>query len=100
MPPQDCFGSYDGDKLVEHLAPGDLAWDGEPTALVVVEQDAHFAEFLYENPVVRQKVLDGHLLSTVDPTGDDQDQALPWLQNEAPMSPDAGLVQKISIGHR
>jgi hypothetical protein len=25
MPSQDCFGSHDGDKLVEHLAPEDFA---------------------------------------------------------------------------
>jgi hypothetical protein len=40
MPPQDCFGSHDGDKLVEHLSTQDLAFDSEPSALLIVEQDA------------------------------------------------------------
>jgi hypothetical protein len=30
MPAKDGFGSYDGGKLVEHLAAEDLAFDGEP----------------------------------------------------------------------
>jgi len=79
MPPQDCFRSHDGDQLVEHLAPEDLTFDGEPPALVVVEQNSLFAEFLFENPVFCQKVIDGLLLPTIDPTGEDQDQQLPWL---------------------
>ena len=54
MPPQDCFGSHDGGKLVEHFAPQDLAFDGEAPALVVVEQDSVFSELLSEDPVFRQ----------------------------------------------
>jgi hypothetical protein len=72
MPPQDCFGSYDGGKLVEHLAPEDLAFDCEPPALVRVEQDSILSELLSEDPVFRQQVIDGLLLSAIDPTGADQ----------------------------
>jgi hypothetical protein len=67
MPPQNCFGSHDCGKLVEHLAPEDLAFDGEPPALVVVEQDAFFAELLSEDPVFRQQVIDGLPLSKLRP---------------------------------
>ena len=59
-----------------------------------------FAELLPEDPVFRQQVIDGLLLSIIDPTGEDQEEQLPWLQNEVHMSPDAGLTRKNSIGHR
>jgi len=38
--PQDCLGSQDGGKLVEHLAAEDLAFDGEPPWPVIVEEYA------------------------------------------------------------
>jgi hypothetical protein len=36
--------------------------------LAVAEQDALFAEFLCEDPVISQQVIDSLLLSTIDPT--------------------------------
>jgi hypothetical protein len=74
MPPQDCFGSDDGGKLVEHFASEDLTFDGEPPALVVVEQDSVLSELLSEDPVFSQKVIDDFLLSIIDPAGEDQEQ--------------------------
>ncbi len=41
--PQDCFGSQDGGKLVEHLVAEDLACDGEPPWPVIVEEYALLA---------------------------------------------------------
>jgi hypothetical protein len=45
----------------------------KPPAPVVIEQDSFFAEFLSEYAVFRQQVIDGLLLSTIDPTGKDQE---------------------------
>ena len=73
MPPQNCFGSHDGGKLAEHFATEDLAFDGEPPALVVVEEDAFCVEFLSEDPVSRQQTINGLLLSTIDPASEDQE---------------------------
>jgi hypothetical protein len=97
MPSQDCFGSHDGDKLVEHFAPEDFTFDGEPPALVVVEQDALFAEILSKDPIFSQKVIDGLLLSTIDPPGEDQEQELPRLQKGFHISPNA-VGKKRNIG--
>jgi hypothetical protein len=97
MPPQNCFGSHNGYKLIEPLAPEDFAFDGEPPALVVVEQDALFAEILSKDPIFSQKVIDGLLLSTIDPPGEDQEQELPWLQKGLHISPNA-VGKKRSIG--
>ena len=47
------------------------------------------AELLSENPVFCQKVIDSLLLSTIDPTGEDQEQELPWLQKGFHVSPNA-----------
>jgi hypothetical protein len=53
----------------------------KPQAPIVIEQDSFFAEFLSDYAVFRQEVIDGLLLSTIDPTGKDREQELPWLQN-------------------
>ena len=58
MPAEDRIRSHDGGKLVEHLAAEDLAFDGEPTSLVIVEQYAFPSELLPEDPVLRQEVVD------------------------------------------
>ena len=80
MPAEDCVRSDDGSKLVEHLAPEDLAFDSQAPALVVVKQDSPLPELLPENPILRYQVLNGVLLSTIDPACQDQEQELPRLK--------------------
>jgi len=58
MPAQDCFGSHDGGKLVEHLTAEDLAFDGKPASLVVIEEYSFLSKLLSENPILRQEILD------------------------------------------
>jgi len=53
MPPQDCFGSHDGGKLVERLAPEDLAFHSQAPPLIIVEQDSVLSELLSEDTVFR-----------------------------------------------
>jgi hypothetical protein len=45
MPAEDGIRSHEGGKLVEHLAPEDLAFDGQAPPLVVAEQDSFLSSF-------------------------------------------------------
>jgi hypothetical protein len=74
MPTQNRIRSHDAGQFVEHLPAEDLAFDSQPPALVVVEQDSVLSELLSENSILRQEVLNGVLLSAVDPAGQDQEQ--------------------------
>ena len=80
MPAEDRIRSHDGGQLLEHLAPEDLAFDGQAPALVVVKQDSLLPELLSEDPILRYEVLNSVLLSTIDPACQDQEQELPWLK--------------------
>jgi hypothetical protein len=68
MPAQDCFGSHDGGKLVEYLAAEDLAFDGEPTSLVIVEEYSFLPELLPEYVILSEEEVDGVLLVAIDPS--------------------------------
>ncbi|MBM3791245.1 MAG: hypothetical protein FJW35_12980, partial [Acidobacteria bacterium] len=65
MPAKNTLGSPDGGKLMEHLAADDLAFDGEPASLAVVEEYSFLSELLPEYPILREVVLDGVLLPAV-----------------------------------
>ena len=89
MPAQDGFGSHDGGKLVEHLAAEDLAFDGEPASLVVVEEYSFPSQLLPEYLILSEEVLDGVLLPAIDPAGEDEEQQVPWLKLRFHAPPDA-----------
>jgi len=57
--------------------------------LIIVEQDAFFAELLSEHAILGSKALDDVLLSMIDPAGQDQKQQLPGLQKRFQISPHA-----------
>ena len=65
--------------------------------LVVVKEDSLLPEFLSENPVLCQQVLDGVLLSAIDPVREDQEQQLPRLQSRSHLDSNADLNEKSSI---
>jgi hypothetical protein len=58
MPAQDGFGSHDGGKLIEHLAAEDLAFDGKPASLVVVEEYSFLSKLLPEYLILSEEVVD------------------------------------------
>ena len=89
MPPENRIRSHDGGQLLEYLPPEDLAFDSQAPALVVVEQDSFLSELLSEDSILRQEVLDGVLLSAVDPACKDQEQQMPWLKLGLHVPPDA-----------
>jgi len=73
--------------LLKHLSPEDLAFGGQPSPLVVAEQDSVLPEVLSEYAIFCQEIFDGLLLSAIDPAG--KDQELPWLPLCLHIPPDA-----------
>jgi len=66
MPAKNALGSPDGGKPIEHLAAEDLAFDGKPASLAVVEENSFLSELLPEYPVLSEEVLEGVLLRAID----------------------------------
>ena len=89
MPPEQRIRSHDAGQLLEHLPPEDFAFDSQPLALVVAEQDSFLSELLSEDSILCQEILDGVLLTAVDPAGEDQEQQMPWLKLGLHVPPDA-----------
>jgi hypothetical protein len=89
MPAKDGFGSHDGGESVEHLAAEDLAFDGEPASLAVVEEYSFLSKLLPEYLILSDEVLEGVLLPAIDPAGEDEEQQVPWLKLRFHVPPDA-----------
>ena len=58
--------------------PEDLAFDGEPASLAVVEEYSFLSTLLPEYPILSDKVYEGILLPTIDPAGEDEEQRVPF----------------------
>jgi hypothetical protein len=101
MPAEDGIRSDDGGKFVEQLAAEDLAFDGEPTSLALVEEYLFLSELLPEYVILSEEVLDGVLLPAVDPASEDQEQQMPRLKLRFHVPPDARLRSGASgiVGH-
>jgi hypothetical protein len=82
VPAQDCVGCEQRADFFQSLAPQNLALHRQTTSLVVVQQDAFLAEFLFQNLVLGSEVFDDFLLLTVHPAGQNHEVQLPRLQNE------------------
>jgi len=68
--------------LGEKLAAEDFGFDGQTSALIVIEQDAPFAELLPEDLVFGAQVVDDLLLLAIDPTGEDEEQKVSGLEDK------------------
>ncbi|NLT67416.1 MAG: hypothetical protein GXX84_12505 [Acidobacteria bacterium] len=77
MPSQNRIGSYDRGQLCEHFPSEYLAFHSQTPTLIIVEQNALFAELLSEHIIFGAKILNYLLLSMVYPTSQDQEQQLP-----------------------
>jgi hypothetical protein len=53
MPPEDRIRSHDRSRLLKHLPPEDLAFDGQPLSLIIVKQDSFLPGLLPQYPVLR-----------------------------------------------
>jgi len=54
--------------------PEDLAFDGEPASLAVVEENSFLSKLLPEYLILSEEVLEGVLLPAIDSAGEDQEQ--------------------------
>lgn len=59
MPSQNCVWREQRTDFFKPFPTEDLAFDCQPLALVVAEQDSLFAELLFEHFVLGQKVCFG-----------------------------------------
>ena len=82
MPSQDRIRREQRADFLETFATEDLALDCQTTPLVVGEQDAFLAQLLFQHLVFGPQVLDHLLLLLVDPARENDEQELPWMQNE------------------
>ena len=82
MPSQDRIRSEQRADFLETFATEDLACDCQSTPLVVGEQNAFLAQLLFQHLVFGPQVLDHLLLLLVDPARENDEQELPWMQNE------------------
>ena len=99
MPAENRFWGRDVGQMLEHLPSENPAFDGQAPPLVVVEQDSALSELLSQNSILGKEVLDGVLLSAVDPAGEDQEQQMPRLKLRPHVSPGC-VVEISSIGDR
>ena len=82
VPTENGVGGDDRSQLGQSLSPQGFAFDGQQTSLVVAEQDS-FLPLTFQQCLGLGYVKVNHLLLvTVDPTGQDQKEQLPGLQNE------------------
>jgi hypothetical protein len=66
------------DRAIKRRPPPEyLAFHGQTPALIIVEQNAFFAELFSKHTVLGAKILNYILLSMVHPTNQDQEQQPP-----------------------
>ena len=82
MPAQDGVGSEDGTDFGQQLAAQDFAFEGEASALVVVQENAAFTELLLQDLVLGAKEINHLLLSVVDPPRHARYEDVPRFDDE------------------
>ena len=58
--------------------PEDLAFDGEPASLAVVEENSFLSRLLPEYLILSEEVLEGVLLPAIEPAAEDEEQQVPF----------------------
>ena len=79
MPSQERVRCDDRGQLVEGFAAERLALESQASALVIVQEDSALTELFPQYLIFSQQILEGVLLVSVDPTGQDEKQKLPGL---------------------
>ena len=82
MPAQNRIRGHDGGDFEQGLSPKGFTLHGEPSPLVVVEQDPALAKLLPEYTILGLKILDDFLLFTINPTGECQNRQMPRSENQ------------------
>ena len=86
---EDRIWGYDGSDLLQQFMTQDFAFDRQSASLVVVQQDAFLPALLFEYLILSDEILNDLLLLAVGPTGKDNEDKLPGLEDEIHDSPDA-----------
>ena len=66
MPTQDRVGREQGSDLRECLAPENLSFDRQSSALVIGQQDSLVADVLYQDSALCFEIFDPLLLFSID----------------------------------
>ena len=82
VPAQNGVGGKERADLLQHFASQDLSLGGQPTALIVIEQDPFLAQLFFEHVNFRPLKLDNLLLLAVYPARQNNQQELPRLQDK------------------
>ncbi len=82
VPAQERVGRDDPGQFVETLAAEHLAFDGQASTLIVVEQNPTLAELFSQHLILSQQILDRVLLVSIDPAGQNQEQQQPGFEHE------------------
>ena len=100
MPTEHRVGCDDSRDPFEELTTEALGLDGKTPSLVVIEEDPFLTEFLLEDLVLGDKILDDTLLLAVEPAGQSQHEQLPGAQNGVLSRHDCSIMRDpASIGH-
>jgi len=73
MPSEYGIGCDDGGDLLQGLAGEHLTFDGQPSTLIIVEQNATLAELFFEHLILSSQILKYLLLVSIDPAGQGED---------------------------
>ena len=73
MPTQNRVRRYQSSDLGKYLPAQNLALDGQPATLIVIEKNSPFTDLFFENLVLGAEVLDDLLLLSIDPAGEDNE---------------------------
>jgi hypothetical protein len=92
MPTQNRIRCEQCAEFPQPFAAEDFALHRESSTLVIVEQDSFLSELLFQNCILRTKVLDHFLLLAIDSASENHHVELPGLEDkghaaEIPKSP-------------
>ena len=62
VPPEKSVGRDNRCDFLQHLPSQDLPFDSQPSTLLVIQKDTFLSQFLLEDLVLRDQVLDDLLL--------------------------------------
>src|SRR5439155_23566950 len=98
MPAQDGVGGERVPTWPRSLRPRIFPFDGHAAALLVIQKDAPFAEFLPKHLVLGSQIFNDLLLLLVDPTSKDEMEQLPGLKNKIHGRPGAMKEDGLASG--
>ena len=87
MPTEDGIRREETADLLQDLPAQDFSLHRQPPPLIVVEDDPFLTDLLLEHVDLRPLEVDDLLLLLVDPAGENHEEKLPGVENEAHGAP-------------